>query len=137
MNCQSVEEKLTLYLVEELEPGERAALEAHLESCAACAATAREFGRLPAALHPPGAPPSPPPVPPPPRGAGRPPRPRSGKLARPGAELVHRPAGRLRPAGHGGPDHPGARIFAGLDAARAGHARGRAGERLRPGCLDG
>src|SRR3990172_6199651 len=50
MNCQSVEEKLTLYLVEELEPGERAALEAHLESCAACAATAREFGRLRAAL---------------------------------------------------------------------------------------
>lgn len=46
MNCQGIEEKLTLYLYDELAASERAALEEHLKSCPACAATAREFERL-------------------------------------------------------------------------------------------
>lgn len=50
MNCHGVEEKLTLYLYDELGAEERAAVQAHLEVCPACAASARELGRLRALL---------------------------------------------------------------------------------------
>lgn len=46
MNCKHMEEILPLYLYEELSDAERAALEAHLASCARCAEAARELGRL-------------------------------------------------------------------------------------------
>ncbi len=36
MNCETWEEKLWLYLYEEMAPGERAAADAHLSGCAAC-----------------------------------------------------------------------------------------------------
>lgn len=36
MNCETWEEKLWLYLYEEMTPGERAAADAHLSECAAC-----------------------------------------------------------------------------------------------------
>ncbi|MFQ5723389.1 MAG: HEAT repeat domain-containing protein [Terriglobia bacterium] len=45
-----MEEKLTLYLYDELPPEERAGVEAHLEECAQCAQASRELGRLRAAL---------------------------------------------------------------------------------------
>lgn len=50
MDCQSVEEKLTLYFYDELAAEERAALEAHLAACARCAEAAAELRRLRAAL---------------------------------------------------------------------------------------
>src|SRR3989338_8821332 len=50
MNCKTVEDKLTFYLYDELEAGERAAVAAHLEACAACAAAARELERMRAVL---------------------------------------------------------------------------------------
>lgn len=46
MDCRSMEEKLPLYLYEELSPEERAEVEAHLQSCPQCAAAAAELGRL-------------------------------------------------------------------------------------------
>ncbi|MFQ5777647.1 MAG: zf-HC2 domain-containing protein [Terriglobia bacterium] len=51
MNCQTVEEKLTLRLYDELSPEERAQVEAHLGACQRCAATAAELGRLREALN--------------------------------------------------------------------------------------
>lgn len=50
MNCRMVEEKLALHLYDELPPEERAAVDAHLTACPACAAAAAELGRLHAAL---------------------------------------------------------------------------------------
>lgn len=50
MNCRMSEEKLTLYLYDELPPEERAGVAAHLEECAQCAQASRELGRLRAAL---------------------------------------------------------------------------------------
>jgi hypothetical protein len=50
MSCKTVEDKLTFYLYDELEAGERAAVAAHLESCAACAAALRELERMRAVL---------------------------------------------------------------------------------------
>ena len=50
MNCQSVTDKLTFYLYEELPAEERAAVAAHLEVCASCAAALGELERLRTAL---------------------------------------------------------------------------------------
>src|SRR3989304_4714000 len=50
MNCKTVEDKLTFYLYDELEAGERAGEAAHLEACAACASAARELERMRAGL---------------------------------------------------------------------------------------
>ncbi|MFQ5696547.1 MAG: anti-sigma factor family protein, partial [Terriglobia bacterium] len=60
MNCQTVQENLTLYFYEELGAEERAALEAHLGVCPACREAAAELGRLRAVLDQrPGREPSP------------------------------------------------------------------------------
>lgn len=60
MDCKSVEEKLALCFYEELAPEERAAVEAHLGSCARCADAAAELRRLRATLDArPGREPSP------------------------------------------------------------------------------
>ena len=50
MNCKQVDEKLSLYLYEELSAEERAEVEAHLASCPACTQAAAELGRLRALL---------------------------------------------------------------------------------------
>lgn len=46
MNCKQVDEKLSLYLYEEVSADERAEVEAHLASCPACAQAAAELERL-------------------------------------------------------------------------------------------
>lgn len=46
MDCKTIEEKLALYLYEELSPEEHAALESHLDTCPRCAAAAEELRRL-------------------------------------------------------------------------------------------
>lgn len=51
MNCRLVQEKLTLYLYDELAGGERASVEAHLEACPRCAQASRELGQLRATLN--------------------------------------------------------------------------------------
>lgn len=51
MNCKQADEKLSLYLYEELSADERAAVEAHLASCPACAQSAAELARLRAVLE--------------------------------------------------------------------------------------
>ncbi len=50
MNCKQADEKLSLYLYEELSAEERPELEAHLASCPACAQAAAELARLRAVL---------------------------------------------------------------------------------------
>jgi hypothetical protein len=51
MNCKQVDEKLSLYLYDELSAEERGAVEAHLASCAACTEAARELEKLRLALE--------------------------------------------------------------------------------------
>ena len=46
MTCRDVETRLSQYIDGELEPGERADVSAHLESCAACRALASDFARV-------------------------------------------------------------------------------------------
>jgi hypothetical protein len=46
MNCETVQEKWTAQLAGELEPAERSEVEAHFESCPACAAEAELSARL-------------------------------------------------------------------------------------------
>ncbi len=46
MNCKQVDEKLSLYLYDELSAEERAALEVHLAGCATCTTAAAELERL-------------------------------------------------------------------------------------------
>ncbi len=46
MNCETVQERLTARLTGELDPAEVPGLEAHLESCADCAAEARAFAEV-------------------------------------------------------------------------------------------
>lgn len=51
MDCRSVEERLPLYLYEELAEAERAELDAHLAACPACAGALAELRRLHGALE--------------------------------------------------------------------------------------
>ncbi|MGH9804974.1 MAG: HEAT repeat domain-containing protein [Candidatus Acidiferrales bacterium] len=51
MDCRSVEERLPLYLCDELAEAERAELDAHLAGCAACAGSLAEMRRLHGALE--------------------------------------------------------------------------------------
>jgi len=51
MDCRSVEERLPLYLYQELAEAERAELDAHLAGCAACAGSLEELRRLHGALE--------------------------------------------------------------------------------------
>ena len=51
MDCRSVEERLPLYLYEELAEAERAELDAHLAACTACARSLGELRRLHGALE--------------------------------------------------------------------------------------
>lgn len=50
MDCRNVEERLPLYLLEELEEAERAELDAHLAACADCRSSLEELRRLHDAL---------------------------------------------------------------------------------------
>lgn len=60
MNCQRMEEQLTLYFYDELPAEERGQVEAHLAACGACAAKAEEWRKLGAVLdHRPKLEPSP------------------------------------------------------------------------------
>lgn len=46
MNCETVTDKLTLYLYDELDPGEQEALEEHAETCEACSERLRQERRF-------------------------------------------------------------------------------------------